>query len=104
MSFISVLKTIGNDIEKGLELAAPFISLIPGGVAIAPILAEVAQVIGILEQSGQKIDPSVLSAVMQAVTQVHVAKQVPASFKPAVATLTLTGSASTGAPSPPPAQ
>lgn len=45
MSFLSILKTIGTDVEKGVAVATPFISVaasfIPGGSIASTVLSSV---------------------------------------------------------------
>lgn len=75
MSFLSILKdaghtleTIAVDIEKGLAIAQPIISAIPGvGTLAGPILAEVEAVITKLTAAGQTLTQAQISAIVQAV-------------------------------------
>lgn len=80
MSFISVLKTIGEDIEKGITAAAPIIgAFVPG---VGAILTEIATVIADLESKGQTVNASELSAIVQALSTtsaISQAKAAPAS-------------------------
>lgn len=65
MSFLTVLKTIGEDIEKGLEVAAPIVTgFVP---AIGPILTEIEAVIKKLEAAGQTLTTAQISAIAQAI-------------------------------------
>lgn len=63
-SFLSVLKTIGDDIIKGIEIAVPIIGAVEP--QLAPILAEVTQIVAALEKAGATINQAQLSAIIQA--------------------------------------
>jgi hypothetical protein len=93
MSFLSVLKTIGSDIEKGLKVAEPIVAAIPGlNIAVAPILSEVATILGNLEAptpagtaAGPTLTAAQISALIQAVVASAASKQVASAAAPAVA-------------------
>lgn len=83
MSFLSILKTIGTDIEKGISIAAPIVgTFVPD---LGPILSEISQVITALETSKSTTPstsitvptptPEQVSTVIQQVTAAHVIKQ-----------------------------
>jgi hypothetical protein len=74
MSFLSVLASIGHkaetvfsDTEKGLALASPFLSLIPGGALIGPIISEVESIVNGLTAKGQTLTTAQVSAITQTV-------------------------------------
>jgi len=87
MSWISILKSIGTDIEAGIAIASPIIGIVEP--EIAPILAEVANIIGILEGQSKNTslaagasvpatqpDAGAVSALVQAIAAVTVVKSV----------------------------
>lgn len=88
-SFLSHLKTIGEDILKGVETAAkiaiPTISTIDP--PLAPILLEVQQIVAALEGSGSAISVEQLSSIIQAVSTTSAIKS---QLSPAAATVTTT--------------
>lgn len=82
MSFISILKTIGADIEKGLKIAEPIVAAIPGiNILAGPIIMEVASIIADLEgdpgtAKQTALTPAQLSALIQAIVTAAAARQV----------------------------
>lgn len=90
MSFLSVLKTIGTDIEKGLAIATPIVGeFVP---VAGPILAEIATVISALENAGKTLTAEQLSQVIQSITAVNAVKQsaAPAASAAPEAPITMT--------------
>jgi hypothetical protein len=77
VSLLSVLKTIGDDIEKGIAVATPIV----GGFnpAIGIILGEASQVIAALESQSAVPDPSHVSTVIQSIATASTAKQAAAA-------------------------
>jgi len=73
MSFLKHLENIGVDILKGIQIASPIIGSF--NPAIGAILTEVGTVIADLEQKGQTINPSDMSALVTAISTVHTVKQ-----------------------------
>lgn len=79
MSLLSVLKTIGEDIEKGLEVAAPIVTgFVP---AVGPILTEIEAVIKKLEAAGQTLTAAQISAIAQAIAAGQAAEQATTAVK-----------------------
>jgi hypothetical protein len=77
VSFISILKTIGNDIEAGIALAGPIIGgFVP---AAGPILTDIAAVIADLEGSGAILSPAESSSVLQTLASASTIKQAAAA-------------------------
>ena len=86
MSFLSVLKTIGTDVEKGLGVAAPILKA-TGAIPLAgPILVEIGTVIGNLESQNATVSSAELSAIIQAVAAAAASK--PSGSTPAPAAVT----------------
>lgn len=72
-SFLHVIATIGADILKGVEIAAPIVgAFVP---AVGPILTEVAQIISALEAKGQEVNQAQLAAIINAVSTAQAVKQ-----------------------------
>jgi hypothetical protein len=74
---MSILSTIEADVQKGLDIAGPFLTaagVIPG---IGPILSEIGSVITNLENGGHTLDGSLVSEITKAITLIHAAKIVP---------------------------
>lgn len=80
MSFLSTLKTIGEDVEKGLAKVAPVLqaagNFVPG---LGPILIEIGTAITNLENGGHAIDATTLSEIFQAAAVLTAAKTAPAA-------------------------
>jgi len=75
-NFASILKTIGEDIEKGIALAAPIIGeFVPG---IGAILSEISAIILALEGTSTPTAANV-SPLIQAVATVSAVKQASAA-------------------------
>lgn len=73
MSFISVLETIGKDIVKGVEIAAPIVgTFVP---AVGPIFMELATIISQLENKGGAVTNEQLSQLVQAIATISAVKQ-----------------------------
>jgi hypothetical protein len=73
MSFLSVLKTIGEDVEKGIAVALPIVGdFVPQA---APILNEVATVIGNLETAQTQLPQESVSTVVKALSTASTIKQ-----------------------------
>lgn len=85
MSFVSVLKTIGTDVEKGISIAEPIIAkFVP---MAAPILTEISAVIAALESLGSSVTQEQLSQIIQAIATASAIKQAAAAVSaPAPAT------------------
>jgi len=83
-SLIRIAVTIGQDIVKAFEFAAPLVAI--ADPPLAPVLMEVSQVVAILEARGQKIDQGQLSSIVQAVVAAHVTKLAPSEPANTVAT------------------
>ena len=89
MSFLSILKTIGEDIEKGIAVAEPIIgAFVP---SVGAILEEVAAIIGSLETVASIVPPASptqpdevpnLRALVQAVATVSAVNQHADRFTP----------------------
>lgn len=79
MSFLSTLKTIGEDIEKGLGPVGTILKdagdFVPGA---GPILVEIGTIITNLENGGHDVNAATVSEIAQAVATVTAAKTVPA--------------------------
>lgn len=88
MSFLSILKTIEKDVNVGLEVAAGVVG--PIDPQLAPILQEIAVVVGGLESIGTTPTATNTSAVVQAVSTISGLKQHVASKQPGSATVTST--------------
>jgi len=79
MSFLSTLKTIGEDIEKGLGPVGTILKDAGGFVPGAgPILVEIGMIITNLENGGHTVNAATVSEISQAVATVMAAKTVPA--------------------------
>jgi len=73
VSFISVLKTIGEDIEKGIQIAEPIIgTFLP---AAGPLLTELAAIIAALENIGSTPANTNITPLTQAVATISAVKQ-----------------------------
>jgi len=78
MSFLSTLETIGKDIEKGFEVAAPILKAAGGIVpVVGPVLTEIGDIVTNLENGGHEVDAATLQAIFQAVATVSAAKTAP---------------------------
>lgn len=79
MSLISVFKTIGEDVEKGISIAAPIIgTFVP---AAGPILTDIVTVISALESEGKTPSSSQMSTIVQSLSTANVIKQSAAAPK-----------------------
>lgn len=103
MSFLSVLKTIGQDVVKGLTVAEPFVavaaSFIPGGSIAATVLNSVVaaeQLVTTANSGTQKkaIVMSIINTVQPGLNQTSVSSAVDSI----VAALNLLATATTPAP------
>ena len=74
MSFLSILETIGKDVEIGIAAAAPIVgTFVP---QVGPILAQAGSIIGDLESAGHPAPtPAAASALVQAVAHVQTVEQ-----------------------------
>jgi len=78
MSALSKLKTIAEDIEKGLAPVGAILKDAGGFVPGAgPILVEIGTIITNLENGGHEVNASTVTAITQAVATVLAAKTVP---------------------------
>ncbi len=87
MSLKSVLETIGKDIEKGLQVAAPVIGAFDPPLGI--ILSEIGQLVAAVESVQQAttpptapptpLTPEQVSAIVSAVTTITAIKAHPAA-------------------------
>lgn len=94
MSFLSALKTIGNDIEKGIAIAEPIVgTFIP---ASGPILIEIASIITALEKIGKPVSTETISQIVQALTISSMVKQHAATLPTLPPTFTITTSSGGG--------
>jgi hypothetical protein len=81
MSWVSVLKTIGTDIEAGIQAAAPIIdTFVPEA---APILTEIAAIIAALESVGTVPSAAMATQLNQSAAAISAVKQFAASKAPA---------------------
>ena len=74
MSFLSVLETIGKDVEAGIALAEPIVgAFVP---VAGPILMDIAANINELESAGVKVTSSAaLTSIVSALATVQTVKQ-----------------------------